>query len=40
MVKRHIIYLSSELSKKLRIYTAKNDMQLSEVIEKLTNENL
>jgi len=38
--KRHTIYLSSSQSKKLRIYAAGNDMQLSEVIEKLINENI
>jgi len=38
--RRHTIYLSPEQSKKLRLYAAKNDMQLSEVIEKLINENL
>ncbi|MQY59977.1 MAG: hypothetical protein GH144_10330 [Clostridia bacterium] len=39
-VRRYTIYLSPEQSKKLRLYAAKNDMQLSEVIEELTNENL
>jgi hypothetical protein len=38
--RKHTVYLSSEQSKKLRIYAAANDMQLSEVIEKLINENL
>ena len=38
--KRHTIYLSSSQSKKLRIYAADNDMQLSEVIERLINENI
>ncbi len=38
--KRHTIYLSSSQSKKLRIYAADNDMQLSEVIEKLINKNI
>jgi len=38
--KRHTIYLSSSQSKKLRIYAADNDMQLSEIIEKLINENI
>ncbi len=38
--KRHTVYLSPKQSKKLRLYAAKNDMQLSEVIEKLINENL
>ncbi|MFH1566187.1 MAG: hypothetical protein ABIB98_03260 [bacterium] len=38
--KRHTIYLSSSQSKKLKVYAAGNDMQLSEVIEKLINENI
>jgi len=38
--KRHTIYLSSSQSKKLKIYAADNDMQLSEVIEKLINKNI
>jgi hypothetical protein len=38
--RKHTIYLSSSQSKKLRFYAAGNDMQLSEVIEKLINENL
>jgi len=38
--RKHTIYLSSGQSKKLRIYAAGNDMQLSEVIEKLINENI
>jgi len=38
--RRHTIYLSSEQSKKLKVYAADNDMQLSEVIEKLINENI
>lgn len=38
--RRHTIYLSPEQSKKLRLYAAKNDMQLSEVIEKLIDDNL
>lgn len=38
--KRHTIYLSSKQSKKLRVHAAGNDMQLSEVIEKLINENI
>jgi len=38
--RKHTIYLSPEQSKKLRLYAAENDMQLSEVIEKLINENL
>ncbi|MBA7491578.1 hypothetical protein ES702_02126 [subsurface metagenome] len=38
--RKHTIYLSSSKSKKLRIYAAGNDMQLSEVIEKLINDNI
>lgn len=38
--RRHTIYLSPEQSKKLKLYAAKNDMQLSKIIEKLINENL
>ena len=38
--RRHTIYLSSKQSKKLKVYAAGNDMQLSEVIEKLINENI
>ena len=38
--KRHTIYLSAAQSKKLRVYAAANEMQLSEVIEKLINENI
>jgi macrodomain Ter protein organizer (MatP/YcbG family) len=38
--KRHTIYLSASLSKKLRVYAAANDMQLSEVVEKLINDNI
>jgi len=38
--KRHTIYLSASQSKKLRVYAAANDMQLSEVIEKLINNNI
>lgn len=38
--RKHTIYLSPEQSKKLRLYAAENDMQLSEIIEKLINENL
>ena len=36
--RKHTIYLSSSQSKKLRIYAAGNDMQLSEVIEKLIDK--
>jgi len=38
--RKHTVYLSPNQSKKLRLYAAENDMQLSEVIEKLINENL
>jgi len=38
--KRHTIYLSSKQSKKLKVYAAGNDMKLSEIIEKLINENI
>lgn len=38
--RKHTVYLSPEQSKKLRVYAAENDMQLSEVIEKLINEKL
>ena len=38
--KRHTIYLSSKQSKKLKVYAAGKDMKLSEVIEKLINENI
>jgi hypothetical protein len=38
--KRHTIYLSASLSKKLRVYAAANDIQMSEVVEKLINDNL
>jgi hypothetical protein len=38
--KRHTIYLSATLSKKLRVYAAANDIQMSEVVEKLINDNL
>ena len=38
--RKHTIYLSPSQSKKLRIYAAGNDMKLSEVIEKLINENI
>jgi len=38
--KRHTIYLSTAQSKKLRVYAAANDIQMSEVVEKLINDNL
>jgi len=38
--RKHTIYLSSGQSKKLRVCAAENNLQLSEVIEKLVNENI
>ena len=38
--KRHTIYLSSSQSKKLKIYAAENNMQLSEIVEKLISEKI
>jgi hypothetical protein len=38
--KRHTIYLSSNQSKKLKVYAAENNMQLSEIVEKLISENI
>lgn len=38
--RKHTVYLSPEQSKKLRVYAAENDMQLSEVIDRLINEKL
>ena len=38
--RKHTIYLSSSQSKKLRIYAAENNMQLSEIVEKLISENI
>ena len=38
--KRHTIYLSSSQSKKLKVYAAENNMQLSEVVEKLISEKI
>ena len=38
--RKHTLYLSLKQSKKLRVYAAENEMQLSEVIEKLINENI
>lgn len=38
--RKHTVYLTPEQSMKLRLYAAENDMQLSEVIEKLINEKL
>lgn len=37
---RHTIYLSPELSKKLRLYAAEHGIRLSKVIEKLIDKNL
>ena len=38
--RKHTVYLSPEQSKKLRVYAAQNDMQLSEVIEELIDKKL
>ena len=38
--KRHTIYLSVSQSKKLKVHAAEHDMQLSEIIEKLINDNI
>src|SRR5665648_843247 len=38
--KRHTIYLSVSQSKKLKVHAAEYDMQLSEIIEKLINDNI
>jgi macrodomain Ter protein organizer (MatP/YcbG family) len=38
--RKHTIYLNLNQSKKLRVYAAANEMQLSEVIEKLINDNI
>ena len=38
--KRHTIYLTAAQSKKLRVYAAANEVPISEVIEKLINENI
>lgn len=38
--RKHTVYLSPEQSRKLRLYAAENDMSLSEIIEKLVDENL
>ena len=37
---RHTIYLSPEMSRKLRVYAAEHRVRLNQVIEKLINENL
>lgn len=39
-IRRHTLYLSPGQSKKLRVYAAQNDMQLSQVVEKLINDHL
>ena len=38
--RKHTVYLSPEQSRKLRLYAAENDMQISEVIEQLIAKNL
>ena len=38
--RKHTVYLSPEQSRKLRLYAAENDMQISEVIEKLVAKKL
>ena len=38
--RRHTIYLTSSQSKRLKLYAAKTDIQLSEVVEKLINDNI
>ena len=38
--RKHTLYLSLKQSKKLRVYAAENEMQLSEVIEKLIDEHI
>jgi hypothetical protein len=38
--RKHTLYLSLKQSKKLRVYAAENEMQLSEVIEKLIEEHI
>lgn len=38
--RKHTIYLNLDQSKKLRVYAAANEMHLSEVIEKLINDNI
>ena len=38
--RKHTIYLSSSQSKKLKMYAAENNMQLSEIVEKLISENI
>lgn len=38
--RKHTVYLSPEQSRKLRLYAAENDMQISEIIEHLIAKNL
>lgn len=38
--KRHTVYLTATQSKKLRVYAAANEISISDVIEKLINENI
>ena len=38
--RKHTIYLSPEQSEKLRLYAAKKDKPLSEIIERLIKKNL
>lgn len=38
--KRHTVYLTAAQSKKLRVYSAANEISISEVIEKLIKENI
>ena len=38
--RKHTIYLSPDQSRKLRLYAAENDLQISEVIEQLIAKNL
>lgn len=38
--RKHTIYLSAVQSRKLRLYALEEDMQLSEIIERLIDQNL
>lgn len=38
--RKHTVYLSPEQSRKLRLYAAENDMQISEIMEHLIAKNL
>ena len=38
--RKHTIYLSPKQSKKLRLYAVENNMKLSELIQKLIDDNL